>query len=259
MQIRSSTSNLQVTLNPFFENRKNISQDDIVIFGWTAINRFRIANHQNRYVDILPNTPHPKQNDDVDLITTQEIAINRDSYNIYWKELEQFVTIINEFLKNNIVFHWNWSLPSGNVVDNIWSEENLKNKNVMMARYWKNVDIDVRNAVGRSCDVLLDMSKPFDVEEIKSLVNSGKRVFGVNVELCPLSNLGPFYNTFRCVEYNTTNHKKECYKLFIPYYGYETINEETNGNIPDVHYSRNGHKDLANTFIELINIKKPIN
>ena len=100
-----------------------------MIFGWTAINRFRIANHQNRYVDILPNTPHPKQNDDVDLITTQEIAINRDSYNIYWKELEQFVTIINEFLKNNIVFHWNWSLPSGNVVDKIWSEENLKNKN----------------------------------------------------------------------------------------------------------------------------------
>ena len=242
----------------FFENRKNISQGDIVIFGWTAINRFRIANHQNRYVDILPNTPHPKQNDDVDLRTTQEIAINRDSYNIYWKELEQFVKIINELLKNNIVYHWSWCLPSSTIVDNIWSEDNLSHKNVMMARSWKNIDIDVKNAIGRSCDLLLDLAKPFDMDEIKSLVNSGKRVFGVNIELAPLNILGPFYQTFNCSEYNTINHKKECFKLFIPYYNYETINEETNGNIPDIHYSRNGHKELASTFIELIETKKPI-
>jgi hypothetical protein len=242
----------------FFEHRKNISQGDIVIFGWTAINRFRIANHQNRYVDILPNTPHPKQNDDVDLRTTQEIAINRDSYNIYWKELGQFVKIINELLKNNIVYHWSWCLPSSTIVDNIWSEDNLSHKNVMMARSWKNIDIDVKNAIGRSCDLLLDLAKPFDMDEIKSLVNSGKRVFGVNIELAPLNILGPFYQTFNCSEYNTINHKKECFKLFIPYYNYETISEETNGNIPDIHYSRNGHKDLANTFIELIEIKKPI-
>jgi len=242
----------------FFENRKNISQGDIVIFGWTAINRFRIANHQNRYVDILPNTPHPKQNDDVDLRTTQEIAINRDSYNIYWKELEQFVKIINELLKNNIVYHWSWCLPSSTIVDNIWSEDNLSHKNVMMARSWKNIDIDVKNAIGRSCDLLLDLAKPFDMDGIKSLVNSGKRVFGVNIELAPLNILGPFYQTFNCSEYNTINHKKECFKLFIPYYNYETINEETNGNIPDIHYSRNGHKELASTFIELIETKKPI-
>jgi hypothetical protein len=242
----------------FFENRKNISQGDIVIFGWTAINRFRIANHQNRYVDILPNTPHPKQNDDVDLRTTQEIAINRDSYSIYWKELEQFVKIINELLKNNIVYHWSWSLPSSTIVDNIWSEDNLSHKNVMMARSWKNIDIDVKNAIGRSCDLLLDLAKPFDMDEIKSLVNSGKRVFGVNIELAPLNILGPFYQTFNCSEYNTINHKKECFKLFIPYYNYETISEETNGNIPDIHYSRNGHKELASTFIELIETKKPI-
>jgi len=242
----------------FFENRKNISQGDIVIFGWTAINRFRIANHQNRYVDILPNTPHPKQNDDVDLRTTQEIAINRDSYSIYWKELEQFVKIINELLKNNIVYHWSWSLPSSTIVDNIWSEDNLSHKNVMMARSWKNIDIDVKNAIGRSCDLLLDLAKPFDMDEIKSLVNSGKRVFGVNIELAPLNILGLFYQTFNCSEYNTINHKKECFKLFIPYYNYETISEETNGNIPDIHYSRNGHKELASTFIELIETKKPI-
>ena len=242
----------------FLEKRKEISQEDIVIFGWTAINRFRIANHQNRYVDILPNTPHPKQNDDVDLITTQEIAINRDSYNVYWKEIENFIIVINELLKSNQVYHWSWVQPSTNVVDAIWSEENQKDKNVMMAKSWKNLDIDVKNAIGRSCDVLLDMSKPFDIEEIKSLVSDGKRVFGVNVELCPLSNLGPFNNTFNCVEYNTTNHKKECFKLFIPYYSYETIRQETNGNIPDIHYSRNGHKELANTFIDLIETKKPI-
>lgn len=242
----------------FIEYKKDISKDDIVIFGWTAINRFRIANHQNIYVDILPNTPHPKQNDDVDLITTQEISINRDSYNIYWKELENFIKIINEILKNNQTYHWTWVTPSTNVSDTIWSDENLRVRNVMMAKSYKNLDIDVRNAIGRSCDVLLDMAKPFDIEEIKSIVNEGKRVFGVNVELCPLSNLGPFYNTFRCVEYNTTNHKKECFKLFIPHYGYETIREETNGNIPDIHYSRNGHKELSNTFIDLIETKKPI-
>jgi hypothetical protein len=173
-------------------------------------------------------------------------------------QLKQFVKIINELLKNNIVYHWSWSLPSSTIVDNIWSEDNLSHKNVMMARSWKNIDIDVKNAIGRSCDLLLDLAKPFDMDEIKSLVNSGKRVFGVNIELAPLNILGPFYQTFNCSEYNTINHKKECFKLFIPYYNYETISEETNGNIPDIHYSRNGHKELASTFIELIETKKPI-
>lgn len=236
----------------FLDRRNLISPNDVVIINWTAINRFRIANHQNNFIDILPNTPHPKQNDDVSLITTQEIAINRNTYSVYWTEILRFVKLINELSTSKKIYHWSWEKPSVEISSNIWSEENIKYNTVMVANYWKNVDNDVKNAIGRSCDVMIDVTKPYDLEEIKKQVKEKKKIFVINIEMVEPNILNPIYSNFNCVQYNTINHRKECHSYFIPYYPYQTISDETYGEIKDVHYGKNGHIELANTFIDLI-------
>lgn len=243
----------------FLDNYERINKNDLVIFGWTSINRFRIASQNNKFVDILPFTSVPKQNDDVNLQTTHEIAINRDSYNIWWKEVENNIKIINRLLEGFEVYHWTWSEPQTYIGDNIWSFEDIEMKKIMIADTWKNVDIDVKNAVSRSCDYLFDLINPIDINNIKSLVNQNKKVFLVNREICPLSIYGEINKNFNTIIYNTKNHKKECFKLMIPYFKYETIKDETNGIVNDIHYSRNGHIQLSKTFIEVIGEnKKPI-
>lgn len=243
----------------FLKNVDMINENDIIIFGWTAINRFRIASNTNNFIDILPFTSNPKQNDDVSLITTHEIAINRDSYSIWWKEIENFVKIIKLILKNNQIYHWTWESPKTNVSYNIWSEDSMERKIVMIAETWKNVDMDVKNAITSSCDYIFDLTKDFSIEEVRKLNNEGKKIFFINREIAPLSILGPVCSNFNYTIYNTTNHKKECYRNFIPYFKYETIKEETNGAVDDIHYGKYGHQELAKTFIEIIETnKKPI-
>jgi len=85
-----------------------IQEDDIVIINWTALNRFPIATNENNFTDIIPFVGHPKQNDNVSLNTTNEIAVNRDSYSIYYCEVINYCRIINHILKNNKVIHWTW-------------------------------------------------------------------------------------------------------------------------------------------------------
>lgn len=240
------------------ENKKYISPQDIIIINWSAINRFRIASQQNYFIDITPNTPHPKQNDDVELITTQEISINRDTYSVFWKEVDLFIKILSEIIPKNEIYHWTWEKPSVDISSNIWSEEDVKHKTVMVAFEWKNVDIDVKNAISRSCDLIVDVTKPFDINEVYRLNKEGKRIFVVNTQMVSPYVTKPIFDKLNCRPYNTINHRKECFKNFIPYYNYETIEQETYGDIKDVHYSRNGHRDLANTFIELLETKKPI-
>lgn len=234
------------------ENKKYFSPQDIIIINWSAINRFRIANHQNFFVDIAPNTPHPKQNDDVELVTTQEIAINRDSYNVFWKEIELFVNIISELIPNNKVYYWSWEKPSVDVSSNIWSEEDVKHRTIMTIPEWKNMDIDIKNAIGRSCDLIVDVTKIFDIDELTKLNREGKRIFVINTKMVSPHITKPIFDKFNCKPYNTINHRKECFKKFIPYFNYETIEQETFGSVKDIHYSRNGHRDLADTFIELL-------
>ena len=53
--------------------------------------------------------------------------------------------------------------------------------------------------------------------------------------------------------YHAINYKKICYNNFIPWKQYQTISEETNGVIDDLHYSENGHIDLANDILNEIN------
>ena len=85
-----------------------IEKNDIVIVCWTAPNRFPIAKNNNHLIDIIPFVGHPQQNDDVSLTTTNEIAVNRDTYSVYYRELINYVKVINEIAKHAKIIHWTW-------------------------------------------------------------------------------------------------------------------------------------------------------
>jgi hypothetical protein len=148
-------------------------RDDIVIICWTSLNRFPIANNENNFIDIIPFVGHPPQNDHVSLNTTNEIAVNRDSYSFYYMELINYVKMINEITKDKQVIHWTW------------------------------------------------------VDDKRELITLGKPDF-----------------------------RKFFYDFLKPFKQYETITEETNGLMNDIHYSEKGHIELADDLLKIINEKQ---
>ena len=75
----------------------------------------------------------------------------------------------------------------------------------------------------------------------------------VNVEKLKSSEQQTIRETFNFEYYNTINYKNLCYNNFIPWKQYQTISEETNGIVDDLHYSEKGHMDLANDLLVEIN------
>jgi hypothetical protein len=152
----------------FGEHREN----DVVIICWTTLNRFPIATNENNLIDIIPFVGHPPQNEHVSLNTTNEIAVNRNTYSCYYSELINYVKIINEISKHTRIIHWTW------------------------------------------------------VDNKKEIISLDKPDF-----------------------------RKLFYSYLVPFKQYETITEETNGEMVDVHYGEKGHIELADNLLRSINRK----
>ena len=78
----------QTIFDNFLRCVPQIKPNDYVIFQWTDPGRFRIATEANFFRDITGSITHPPQNDDVSNQSTSEIAINRQTYSVYWTEIE---------------------------------------------------------------------------------------------------------------------------------------------------------------------------
>jgi hypothetical protein len=95
-----------------------IQKDDIVIFGWTDVHRFRLYNKENECGFFNANAldkdggPIFSQEffntfDFLSIQTIEEMIINRDS-KMFIHELCNWVSLINLFLKDMNVIHWSW-------------------------------------------------------------------------------------------------------------------------------------------------------
>lgn len=109
-------------LEKICEDINEIDKNDIVIIGWTYPLRFRIVNtYNNVWSHIIPNY---ERDDSLQLIsksTTNEILVNRN-HNLYVKEVNNWIRLINKSLNN--VIHWShavrlvdsYYLPSFNTI-----------------------------------------------------------------------------------------------------------------------------------------------
>lgn len=239
----------------FIQTHKQIESKDIVIFGWTSEGRFRIANDVNDFVDVTPFNPHPPQNDDVPKEVTNTISLNKITYNIWWKEISNFIDIAENLLpKNKNILSWTWVDETTVYPSRVWSNEMLEDdKLCIFFENWGQAENELKELIEKESDVIFDFTKSIDLEKMYQDIKSKKRVTIING-----NNLSENVKNFmkekgiRTKVYHNNNYKNECYKKFIPYKKYKTIKEETNDFVDDLHTSHDGHVELANDIIKKI-------
>jgi hypothetical protein len=140
----------------FCKVASQIQKNDIVIFGWTDVHRFRFFNDKNECgffnVNVLDKDAGPifsqeffNTLDCLSVRTVEEILINRDS-KMFLHELCNWINLINLFLKDINVIHWSWDRNNsickniiistryerifdetkGSIIDYHWSENGQK-------------------------------------------------------------------------------------------------------------------------------------
>lgn len=253
---QGGTSNYTIFDN-FIESYHLIEPKDIVIFGWTSEGRFRIANEVNGFVDVIPFNPHPPQNDDVPKKVTDTISYNKVNYNIWWKEIHNFIKIAKGLLPNNKnILSWTWVDDSTVYPSRVWSNEMLEDKNLCLYfSNWSYAEDELKRIIIDNSDIIVDFSKEVDLDNMYRNLQEGKRVTIINV-----NDLSEEIRNFmkekniRTKLYQHENYKKICYNLFIPYRKYLTIKDETNGIVDNLHTSHLGHRQLANDLIKNIKL-----
>lgn len=106
-------------LEEFCKVCHKIKKEDIVIFGWTSQQRFRLPNKSSEWAFFNPLTAtqgfyvHNSINSFEFLSekTVQEILLIRDS-NKCIEELCNWINLINVFLKDMKVIHWSWDFKN---------------------------------------------------------------------------------------------------------------------------------------------------
>jgi hypothetical protein len=141
---RGGFSNYSI-FEEFLNNKHLITSKDILVFGWTTESRFRIANESNQLIDVIPFNAHPKQNDDVSKNTTNEIGVNKITYNIWWKEITNYIDIINSLFPSNLIYHWTWIDNETTYPTRLWSEEMLNNDYIIVIEGdWTSFDDEMK-------------------------------------------------------------------------------------------------------------------
>ena len=87
----------------FMENYHLIKEDDIVIFGWSAIERFKFVDKDQQWNTSLAGDPEIMSKN-----VFEELMIHR-AHNLYVDEQLSMVSFIENILKTQKVFQWTWS------------------------------------------------------------------------------------------------------------------------------------------------------
>jgi hypothetical protein len=131
----AGASNAQI-FEEFCKVSHCIEDGDILIFGWTNIERFRLVSKDGNWINIFANLRLKQSDknfldetiDDLDSITKETIfqtMFNR-SNDLYISELESWINLINTSFKNNKILHWTWDNRKINKCVNI-RLENFEN------------------------------------------------------------------------------------------------------------------------------------
>jgi hypothetical protein len=242
-------------MDKFIDRHKDIKKNDVVIFNWTTPTRFRIASDFNSFQDIIAFAHHEQQNDDISQKTTEEIAINRSEYTIYWMEIERYLNVIESLLPKNNIYYWTWVKPESTLPKRLWSKRLTDNKRCLMIQNWVTTTNETRDCIKSKVDYLIDISSDenIDIEDIKTKLNNNKKMAfydsGLNVDKLKL-----LQDNFSFEHFYSTDYKSNCFFRFaIKDKKYSTIVEETNGEVDDLHYGEKGHMDLAEDLYLIIN------
>jgi hypothetical protein len=90
----------------FCKTYQNISDDDVVIIGWSHFGRFRLVNKQNNWLSLVPNfSNHLKDFPYISENTINEILVNRTNSK-YVEEVNNWIKFISLACSNKKIIHW---------------------------------------------------------------------------------------------------------------------------------------------------------
>jgi hypothetical protein len=109
-----STTNDQIHQS-YVDNIDKIKPNDILIFGWTYVSRYNLANRKNELENI--SIDREGEITFVDFLSSQsinEVLYNRGSHTVFYKWVISYIKSINATFKDNVVLHYDF-FPHGNV------------------------------------------------------------------------------------------------------------------------------------------------
>jgi hypothetical protein len=243
----------------FINNLQKIENHDILIFGWTANSRYRLANNFNSLVDITYALKHPSPNEFVSQKSLIEYSINRSNNSVFLTEIMDYIKIINFSLKNNKIIHWTWVSPDSHELElnGKFEKKNYEGK-ILLVSQFTNLRENMKKYI---CDFGGEFLynghdlKYKDFEEngkIYEFIKQKKCIVIINIENTPKLNeyISSKYDVIDI--HNNDDYIQNYYEMLIPFKKYETIKDETNGIIDDLHYSENGHINMSFDMLNFI-------
>jgi len=100
----------------FCKNVKQIKENDILVFGWSGLHRFRLPNKNREWFTVLINTLSEEEikleNIDYSYNTIKEIILNRD-HELYVDEVNWWIYMIEHVMKPRRCVFWSPFKPTG--------------------------------------------------------------------------------------------------------------------------------------------------
>jgi len=144
-----------------------IEDDDIIIIGWSSVERTRLSNKFGLFTPVHSHWEEQQKKDNCELIgvssnTIDEILVNRYDSSCYVGELNRIIKLLNKTFKNNILIHWSpfnrnfkemnvtpvpsniqtiWQETEGKVRDNHYSENGHK---VISEYFYKIINDEIK-------------------------------------------------------------------------------------------------------------------
>jgi hypothetical protein len=107
----SGASN-QTIFHSLIFHMDSIQSEDIIIIGWSHVQRFRVSELSNRFCDIKISDKVPKYLEGMfEQDALNQFIINRGTNDIFFTEIIDYIKVINRLFPNKKVYNWTWVEP----------------------------------------------------------------------------------------------------------------------------------------------------
>lgn len=107
---KSGSSNATI-LKSFLNVSNQINPEDIIIINWSSTSRFRVSSNDGDFWDIVTTENVEPTEGLLSQTTLEEMKINRLHKNVFFKEILEYIDVVQKICPNNYSIFWTWDFP----------------------------------------------------------------------------------------------------------------------------------------------------